>query len=78
MFVDFIVYNIKHNPLKIIKYSIENSVFLFYGISKCKCVSWFWECGNLTLEIFSKDSLQTLTHTLSLLCFWHLTKGLFL
>jgi len=56
MSVHSTIYNIKQYLLKIIKYSNENMSFYFYWASKWKrkCVSWFWNFGNLALEKLSK------------------------
>ena len=66
MFVHFAIYNNKTNLPKVIKCSIEFNVFLFLSGFKLKmkfkmqCVSWFWKCGNLALEIFLKVFEQSL------------------
>ena len=56
MLVHFNIFNVKHNPPKIVKYIVEESFFYFYGVSECerKCVSWSWKFVNLVLECFGK------------------------
>ena len=56
MFFHFTIYDTKHNPPNNFTYIIKNSVFLLFGISKCKlkCVSWIWKFGYFALEKFWK------------------------
>ena len=59
MFIDFRIYNTKHNPPKIIKYVVENSVFLFLWMSFMVLEIWLFGVGKV-LEICFKDFVRTL------------------